>query len=163
GADLASTNSWVTALCLSIAATSFYLSIRHRMPIITAWSTPGLALIAATAGTVTLQQAAGAFLLAAVLTVLTAAIRPLGDLVSRIPASIAAAMLAGILARFAIAIFDQAAIAPTLVLPLLVLFLVVRLFSPAGAVLAVLLGGLALTWLLGLAPALAVRPGMVSL
>ena len=33
-----------------MAATSGYLSIRYRMPIVTAWSTPGAALIAASSG-----------------------------------------------------------------------------------------------------------------
>ena len=40
GADPAQTSSWVTALCLSMAATSTWLSVRHRLPVITAWSTP---------------------------------------------------------------------------------------------------------------------------
>ena len=41
GATPAQQASWAAALCLGMAVTSFYLSWRYRMPIITAWSTPG--------------------------------------------------------------------------------------------------------------------------
>lgn len=149
GADAAQTSSWVTAICLSMAATSAYLSIRHRIPIITAWSTPGAALIAATAGTVAIDAAVGAFLLAGLLVLATAAFKPVGVLVERIPASIAAAMLAGVLIRFATAIFEHAQTAPALVLPLVGIFLLARLVSPAGSVLVVLAAGLLITFGLG--------------
>ena len=50
GADCRADDSWVAAICLSMAATSGYLSVRYRMPVVTAWSTPGAALIAASSG-----------------------------------------------------------------------------------------------------------------
>jgi benzoate membrane transport protein len=102
GATPAQRASWVTALCLSMAATSALLSWRHRMPVVTAWSTPGAALIAATAvggvPTYGIAAAAGAFLFAAALVLLSAALRPLATLIARIPGALAAAMLAGVLA-----------------------------------------------------------------
>ena len=73
GASPAETSSWVTGACLAMAGSSAILSWRHRIPAITAWSTPGAALIAATAGTVALDAAVGAFLLAAVLILATGA------------------------------------------------------------------------------------------
>ena len=150
GADAAQTSSWVTALCLAMAGTSFYLSVRHRLPIITAWSTPGAALIAATNGAIGLPAAVGAFLLAGALVVVTAAFRPVGALVQRLPTGVAAGMLAGVLLRFVMAPFESAGTAPGLVLPLLGLFLVARLASPIGAVLVVLLAGCLLAWAQGL-------------
>jgi benzoate membrane transport protein len=150
GATPAQTSSWVAALCLSMAATSGFLSVRHRLPIITAWSTPGAALIAATSG-LTIEAAVGAFLLAGGLIVVTALFRPVGVLIERIPASVAAAMLAGVIIRFVVAVFDSAQVAPLLVLPLVALFLVVRLVSPAVAVLAVLVSGLGVAFGAGLA------------
>jgi benzoate membrane transport protein len=148
GADAAQTSSWVTALCLSMAVTSGYLSIRHRMPIITAWSTPGAALIAASSG-IGIHAAVGAFLLAGALIVLTAAFRPIGNLIARIPASVAAAMLAGVLIRFVMVVFESAQASPGLVLPLVAVFLLVRLVSPSSAVLAVLGVGVAMAFGLG--------------
>lgn len=162
-ATAAQTTSWVTAICLATAASTAILSIRHRIPIMAAWSTPGAALIAASTGAVTMEQAVGAFLIAGVLVVLTALVRPLGTLIESIPTSIAAAMLAGVLIRFALAIFEQAQLQPALVLPLLAIFLVARLASPAGAVLATLAAGLALASVLGLAPDIGFAPELSTL
>ncbi|HEU4519526.1 MAG TPA: benzoate/H(+) symporter BenE family transporter [Microvirga sp.] len=150
GASPDETTSWVTALCLAMAGTSAYLSLRHRLPIITAWSTPGAALIGASAG-VTLPSAVGAFLVAGALIVLAALFRPVGALIERIPGPVAGAMLAGIVLRFVVGVFESAGTAPAFVLPLVGLFLLVRLFNPALAVLAVLAAGLAAAFGFGLA------------
>jgi benzoate membrane transport protein len=150
GANAAQTSSWVAALCLAMAATSGFLSVRYRMPVVTAWSTPGAALIAASSG-ISIHAAVGSFLLAGGLIMLAALIKPFGRLIERIPTSIAAAMLAGVLIRFVMAVFESAQGAPALVLPLVAIFLVVRLFYPALAVLAVLLVGVVLAFGGGLA------------
>jgi benzoate membrane transport protein len=150
GADASQTTSWVAALCLSMAVTSGLLSVRYKMPVVTAWSTPGAALIAASSG-IGIHAAVGAFLLAGALIVLAGAIKPFGRLIERIPAPIAAAMLAGILIRFVMAVFESAQGAPGLVLPLVAIFLVVRLISPSMAVLAVLVSGFALAFGAGFA------------
>ena len=150
GATPAETTSWVTALCLSMGLTSGWLSWRHRMPIITAWSTPGAAVVAATAGSIALDAAVGAFLLAGFLIVATALIRPLDAAVRRIPTGVAAGMLAGVLVRFVLQMIEVAPLAPALVLPLIALFLVARLWSPGLAMLLVIGAGSGLAVALGL-------------
>jgi benzoate membrane transport protein len=150
GATPAEASSWVSGLGLATAVSALVLSVRYRMPIITAWSTPGAALIAATAGVPGFRAAIGAFVLAAVLILLTAAIRPLGRLIERIPVSIAAAMLGGILLHLVVAMVEQVPQQPLLVLALIALFLVVRLYWPALASLVVLVAGALLASALGL-------------
>ena len=150
GATPDQASSWVSGLSLATAFSALVLSVRYRMPIIAAWSTPGAALIASTTGVPSFAAAVGAFVLAAVLILLTAAVRPLGRLIERIPASIAAAMLAGILLRLVMAMIEHVPTSPLLVLPLLVLFLVARAFLPALASLVVLVAGGLLAWSLGL-------------
>jgi benzoate membrane transport protein len=150
GATPGQASSWVSGLGLATALSALALSVRYRMPIITAWSTPGAALIASTSGVPSFRAAVGAFVLSAILILLTAAIRPLGRLIERIPASIAAAMLAGILLRLVVAMVEQVPGSPLLVLSLIALFLVVRLFMPALASLIVLAAGALLAWSLGL-------------
>jgi benzoate membrane transport protein len=162
GADAAQTSSWVASLCLATAAISGILSIRYRIPVVAAWSTPGAALIAASSG-ISIHAAVGSFLLAGALIVLTAFIKPFGRLIERIPTPIAAAMLAGILIRFVMAVFESAQAAPGLVLPLVGLFLVVRLYNAAFAVLAVLFVGLGLAFGGGLAQPLAAGLSLSSL
>jgi len=149
GASAAETSSWIAALCLSMMVTTAVLSVYHRMPIVTAWSTPGAALIATTSG-VSLEAAVGAFYLAGGLILLTALVRPLSVLIARIPGSIASAMLAGVLFSFVIAMFDHLQSLPALVLPLLLAFVLIRPYSPAWAVLLTLGAGIALAFMLGL-------------
>ena len=132
--------SWVTAICLAMAVETGWLSWRYRMPIVTAWSTPGALLIIATAG-FSMQDAVGAFILTALLIIATGFFAPLMRLVERIPASVASGMLAGILASFVIGAAKAVSMDPLLILPLVILFFVFRLWNPALAVLAVLTGG----------------------
>lgn len=150
GATPAQAVSWIAGLAIAKGLASIWLSWRHRMPIICAWSTPGAALIAASSG-LDMASAVGAFLLAAALMMLTAAFRPLGALIERIPMPVAAAMLAGVIFRFVVAVFDEARLSPGLVLPLLAVFLVARLFNPFLGVIAALVTGLVLSFATGLA------------
>lgn len=150
GATPAETTSWVTALCLAMAVTSGFLSWRYRVPVITAWSTPGAAVIAATGGTVRMDAAVGAFLLAGALVVLTALVGPLDRAIRRIPVSVAAGMLAGVLVRFVMQMIEVLPAAPLLVMPLVALFLLARLWSPSAAMILVMAAGTALAAALGL-------------
>jgi benzoate membrane transport protein len=165
GATPAEASSWVSGLGIATALSALWLSVRYRMPIITAWSTPGAALIASTSGMPGIAAAVGAFVLAAILILLTAAIRPLGRLIEKIPPSIAAAMLAGILLRLVVAMVEHVPSAPLLVLPLIALFLVARILVPTLASLIVLVVGALLAVGLGLVkpmPALGLsRPELI--
>lgn len=140
GATQIQTASWVTAICLAMAFETAWLSWWTRMPVISAWSTPGAALIAASSG-FTINEAVGAFLIAGVLLVLTGLIKPLTQLISRIPASVASGMLAGIVVTFAINAAKAVPTDPWLILPLIGAFFLVRLYNPALSVLVVLVGG----------------------
>ncbi len=151
GATPAQTSSWVAALCLGMAASSAFLSLRYRMPIVTAWSLAGaLLIIAAPAGT-SMGHAIGAFIFAGLLTILSGVVPALGAAIEKLPASIAGGMLAGLLLRFSLGLFAGAQTAPALVLPLVGLFLLARLMHPASASLIVIVLALPLAWLEGYA------------
>ena len=150
GATPAQTTSWVLAICLGKALGSAVLSWQTRVPVVLAWSTPGAALIAATHG-ITMPQAVGAFVLAGVLVALTGALRPLGRLVALIPDGIAGGMLAGVLLPFCLKLPASAGALPLLILPVALLFALVRLKNPAIAVLVALAAGVAGAFALGLA------------
>ncbi len=152
GATPEQTVSWIAGLCLAKGLAALFLSWRYRMPIICAWSTPGAALIAASSG-ISLDAAVGAFIVAAVLMIATAFVKPLGALVARIPMPIASAMLAGVIFRFVVAVFDEMRVEPMLVGAIVLLFLVVRGFNPFGAVIAALVGGIGFAFATGLASA----------
>ncbi len=140
GATQLQTASWVTAICLAMAVESLWLSWRTKMPVITAWSTPGAALIAASSG-FTMGEAVGAFLVTGALLVATGLLKPLTRLIAKIPASVASGMLAGIVVTFAVNAVKTVPVDPWLILPLIAAFFVIRLFNPALSVLVVLVGG----------------------
>jgi len=141
GASPAHTVSWLWALGLGMGLTSFALSWWYRQPVLTAWSTPGAALIAATSG-ITLAQATGAFVVCAVLLLLAGATRAFERLMGRIPLSLAAALLAGVLARFALDAVLAARSAPLLVGVMAAAYLLGRRWWQRYAVPGVLAAGM---------------------
>lgn len=140
GATQIQTASWVTTICLAMAIESLWLSWRTKMPVITAWSTPGLALMAASSG-FSIGEAVAAFIVTAILLIATGLFKPLTKLISRIPPSVASGMLAGIVVTFALNAVKTVPVDPWLILPLIAAFFIIRLFNPALSVLAVLIGG----------------------
>jgi benzoate membrane transport protein len=142
GATPAQAMSWIWALGIGMGMTSIGLSWWYREPVLTAWSTPGAALIAGTSG-VAMGEAIGAFVACGVLIVLAGATRGFERVMDRIPQAIAAALLAGVLARFGIDAVGAAKDAPLLVIAMAFAFLAGRRRWPRYAVPGVLLAGLA--------------------
>lgn len=148
GATQAETASWVSAICLAVAVETGVLSWRMRMPVMAAWSTPGLALIAASQG-FTMAEGVGVFIFTGAALVLTGLVRPLMRAIAAIPMSVASGMLAGIITGIVILGARAAAVDPLLLLPLVAVFLLVRLWHPAVAVIAALVAGVAFVVLAG--------------
>jgi len=148
GATQAQTASWIAGLGLGITINSSLLSFYFKKPVTAAWSSPGAAVIAATSG-ISLPEAVGAFLFCAALLMLTALIRPLRRLVSAIPMPLANALLAGVLFGFVVRVFPALSSNPNLVVPLLTLFILIRLWSPLWATLLTLAAGTILAFVLG--------------
>lgn len=148
GATQAQTTSWVWALGVGMAVTSIGLSLRYRQPVLTAWSTPGAALLAATHG-VSLPSATGGFIISALLITVAGASGLFERLMDRVPIAIAAALLAGVLTRFgldaALATHGDAWLVGTMALA----FVLGRRFWPRYAVPGVLAAGIAVAALGG--------------
>jgi benzoate membrane transport protein len=142
GATTSQISSWIWALGLGMGVTTIGLSLAARQPVLTAWSTPGAALIAATSG-LSLPQATGAFVLCGVLIVAAGIGGAFERVMNRIPQAIAAALLAGVLARFGLDAVTAVASAPLLVLAMTAAYLVGRRAWPRYAVPGVLLAGIA--------------------
>lgn len=138
GADVAQTGSAVTALCLGIAFAGGALSFGLRVPVVLAWSTPGAALLAASAPGTAWPAAIGAFVLCGALTVLLGMVPALGRLAGRIPPSVASGMLAGVLLPFCLGAFRVAGTDPLLAGAVIVVFLAARRRLPLYALLLAL-------------------------
>ena len=141
--------SWIWALGLGMGLTSIGLSLRYRQPVLTAWSTPGAALLVTAGVGVPLGDAVGAFMVCAVLITLAGATGVFARLMDRIPHALAAALLAGVLARFATDTFLTLDADFGLVFPMLLAYLAGRRWWPRYAVPGVLALGIAIAGLEG--------------
>ena len=150
GLTTAQISSWIWALFMGMAVCSIGLSLRYRTPITVAWSTPGAALLVTSLGGVAYPEAIGAFITCAVLVMICGLTGSFERLVKRLPASLAAALLAGILFKIGSEIFVAAQHRTALVLGMFFTYLIVKRLSPRYAVLGALLVGVALAGLLGL-------------
>jgi len=148
GASAAQTSSWIWALGLGMGLTSLGLSLWYRQPVLTAWSTPGAALLAGVSG-VSMPEAIGAFLVCAALITLAGATRWFERVMDRIPLAVASALLAGVLARFGLDAVVSVKSAPLLVLTMALAFLVGRRWWGRYAVPGVLGAGIAVAALQG--------------
>ena len=150
GADTAQVASWLWTLGIGMGVSCIGLSLYYRMPVLTAWSTPGAALLISSLPGVSFSEAIGAYLLCAVLLTLVGLTGTFERLMRHLPASLAAALLAGILFRIASAIFGAAEQQSLLVLSMLASYLIFKRLQPRYAVLAALLVGCGLAYQLGL-------------
>ena len=135
GATTAEIASGLLFLGLGKGLVAIALSIRTRMPISIAWTTPGLALLA-TAGAVQggFPAAVGAFVVTGLLIVMTGLFPPLGRLVGAIPKAIANAMLAGILLKLCLAPFVALKSMPLAAAAIILTWVVVGRFARLYAV-----------------------------
>lgn len=148
GAPPEITATWIAALCLGMGATSIAFSLYYKIPVLTAWSTPGSALLAVSLTTaVPLSDVLGAFLFSGLLITFAGASGWFEKIIDRIPASIASALLAGVLFRFGTEVFQSLKTAAPIVLPMLAVYLVLKRLIPRYAVIGVLAIGLTASYL----------------
>ena len=136
--------SWMFALGLGMGLTCIGLSLRYRVPVVTAWSTPGAALLATSAAGLPMSAAIGAFLACGLLLLVFGVTGWFERGMSRVPLPIASGMLAGVLLRFGMDAFVALKTQLALVLAMFAAYLVGRRLWPRYAVVGVLLLGSAL-------------------
>lgn len=136
------TSSWIWAISIGSGLTGLLLSWRFKTPVVTAWSTPGAALLVVMLPTMPLAQAIGAYIVSAAAITMIGLSGAFDKLIERIPKGIAAAMLAGILMRFGTDVFASVNASPALVLLMLLTFLAAKRLLPRYAIAAVMLVGI---------------------
>jgi benzoate membrane transport protein len=134
GASQAEAASGLFAVAFGMGLLTFLLSLRGRIPLTIAWSTPGAALLAATglpAGGY--AAAVGAYLVTAALIVAAGLWRPFGRAVASIPMPLASAMLAGVLLELCLAPVRAVGAMPMLALPIVIAWALAMRFARAWA------------------------------
>jgi len=136
GATPEQLTSWMWALGLGMGLCTAVPSLILRQPVMVAWSTPGAAVLATAglAGGFSMAEAVGAFMACAALIILAGATGWFERVMNRIPMAIAAALLAGVLARFGLQAFGAAQSDWPLVVLMLLAYLLGRRWLPRYAV-----------------------------
>ncbi|WP_299999909.1 benzoate/H(+) symporter BenE family transporter [uncultured Cedecea sp.] len=140
---------WLTMLGIAMGISTLILTVWYRAPILTAWSTPGAALLATSLAGSNINQAVGIFIFSSCLILICGASGLFARLMRIIPHSLAAAMLAGILLRFGLDTFTSLQGNFVLSGSMLISWLVLKRFAPRYAVVAALLAGAAICLLKG--------------
>jgi benzoate membrane transport protein len=150
GASPEQIGSWMIVLGIGMGITTFGLSLRYKAPVITAWSTPGAALLVTSLSGIPMAEAIGAFLFSALLITLCGVTGWFEKIIDRIPLPIAAAMLAGILFQFGVDVFTSLESQFVLVITMFAFYLAAKRLIPRYAIITVLVVGLLICQIQGL-------------
>ena len=150
GANQAEDSSWIWALGIGMGVTCIGLSLYYRKPVVTAWSTPGAAMLITSAAGVSLPESIGAFLMSGLLIALAGFSGWFERSLQRIPISIASAMLAGVLFRFGLDVFVSMQTQFAMVFAMFIVYLICRRALPRYAIVATLAVGIVIAAMRGL-------------
>jgi benzoate membrane transport protein len=149
GASEAQIAGWMTALGLAMGVSTLALTLWYRVPLLTAWSTPGAALLATSLHGVSINEVIGVFIFANALILLCGLTGLFARLMKIIPHSLAAAMLGGILLRFGLQAFRNIEGHFLLCGSMLLAWVLGKAFAPRYAIVGTLLAGIVAAWALG--------------
>lgn len=150
--------SWLFALGLGMGITCILFSWLSKLPVVTAWSTPGAAFLLTSIGDYSSNEAIGAFVLCAMLSLITAQSRSLLKQISRIPPAISSALLAGILLPICLAIFTDVNEAPHLVALFICAYLIGSRLFPRYLMLLLLVMSVGISLFMGSASGVVALP-----
>ena len=149
-ADISNTmmTSWVWAISIGAAVSGILLSLWLKVPVVTAWSAPGTALLVTLFPGLSLNEAVGAYLTAAMIIFVIGITGSFDRIIQMIPPGIASAMMAGILFQFGIGVFVSLESVPALAIGMLIAYLVFKRLTPRYSLVLLLVVGVALAVLL---------------
>ena len=144
GANAEQMASWIWALGLGMGITCVALSWRYKQPVVTAWSTPGAAMLITAASGMPMAEVVGAFVVSSLLVMAVGFSGVFERFMHRIPLPLAAGMLAGVLLRLGLDVFVTMSQQWSLPLLMTVVYLMARRWQPRYAVVLSLLAGTAM-------------------
>lgn len=145
-ADISSAmmTSWVWAISIGAAVSGILLSLWLKVPVVTAWSAPGTALLVTLFPGLSLNEAVGAYLTAAMIIFVIGITGSFDRIIQMIPPGIASAMMAGILFQFGVGIFISLESVPALAIGMIIAYLLFKRLTPRYSLVLLLVVGIAL-------------------
>ncbi|MCA8866388.1 benzoate/H(+) symporter BenE family transporter [Halomonas sp. SBBP1] len=136
--------SWVWAISIGAAVSGILLSLWLKVPVVTAWSAPGTALLVTLFPGLSLNEAVGAYLTAAVIIFVIGVTGSFDRIIQMIPPGIASAMMAGILFQFGVGVFVSLESVPALAIGMIIAYLVFKRLTPRYSLVLLLVVGVML-------------------
>ncbi|WP_386081083.1 benzoate/H(+) symporter BenE family transporter [Vreelandella sp. F11] len=140
--------SWVWAISIGAAVSGILLSLWLKVPVVTAWSAPGTALLVALFPGLSLNEAVGAYLSAAMIIFVIGVTGSFDRIIQMIPPGIASAMMAGILFQFGVGVFVSLESVPALAIGMLIAYLLFKRLTPRYSLVLLLVVGIVLAVIL---------------
>ena len=138
-------SSWVWAVSMGAAISSIYLCVVTRMPVVTAWSAPGTALLVSLFPEMSINEAVGCYITTAICLFVIGLTGSFDRLVRHIPKGVAAGMMAGILFQFGTNVFKSVGSMPVLALTMIGAYLIFKRLTPRYVIMCVLPLGVVLS------------------
>ncbi|RTR06492.1 benzoate/H(+) symporter BenE family transporter [Halomonas nitroreducens] len=136
--------SWVWAISMGAAVSGIGLSLWLKVPVVTAWSAPGTALLVTLFPELSLGEAVGAYLATASVLLVIGITGSFDRIIRTIPPGIASAMMAGILFQFGVGVFVSLESVPSLAIGMILAYLVFKRLTPRYSLVLLLIVGVAL-------------------
>ncbi|AUT46359.1 benzoate/H(+) symporter BenE family transporter [Pseudomonas aeruginosa] len=141
--------SWIWAISIGAGVSGLLLSWWLKLPVITAWSAPGTALLLSLFPDISMPEVVGAYLTAAAIVIAIGVTGYFEKIVAFIPKGIAAGMMAGILFQFGVQAFRASVDMPVVVFAMLAAYLISKRLWPRYAIVIVALTGFAVAFAMG--------------
>lgn len=141
--------SWIWAISIGAGVSGLLLSWWLKLPVITAWSAPGTALLLSLFPDISMPEVVGAYLTAAAIVIAIGVTGYFEKIVAFIPKGIAAGMMAGILFQFGVQAFRVSVDMPVVVFAMLAAYLISKRLWPRYAIVIVALTGFAVAFAMG--------------
>ena len=122
--------SWIWGMSIASGLLCGWFSLRYRIPLLFAWNAPGSALLVTLVPGLAWSEVIGAYVMAGIILLLLGISGAFEKLVRRLPLSVAAALLAGILVHFSLDLFSQMSGSPLLGLTMFVAYIILRQLLP---------------------------------
>lgn len=136
--------SWVWGISIGAAVSGIVLSWTLRVPVITAWSAPGTALLITLFPGLSLGEAVGAYITAAAMLLAIGLSGSFERVMAWVPKGIASGMMAGILLPFGLQAFAATTTFPLLAFGMIGAYLVFKRILPRYSVMLLLVAGVLL-------------------
>ncbi len=99
--------SWISSIYIFGGILSFVLAVYYKMPIVGAWSIPGVMMVGNAVAGFSFNEAAGAFLIAGIIVLLLGVTGLVGHVMNWIPLPIVMSMIAGAFMKYGVGLVNN--------------------------------------------------------